>query len=132
MRLEALMLANSATPNWMLLDIQGAGWEHYSCPSFPCRVQGALAGIVILEDSDLGSDQQLYFKIENADDGDIVFLFDNTYHVASRGPAVEGVPSRLPFAVKFNFDSVGPRRMRAVVIKGDDDLGEMLFAVKAE
>lgn len=131
MRLETVMLANSARHNGLLLDIDGAGWEHYDCPSFPCRVQGALAGIVILEDSDLGSDQQLHFKIESADDGDIVFLTDNTYHLASRGAAIEGVPSRMPFAVPFNFDSVRPRIMRAVIIKDNDDLGEILFAVKA-
>ena len=130
MKLEAIMLANSAKHNGWLLNIEGAGWEHYNCPSFPCQVRGAFVGVAILEDSDLGSDQQMHFKIENADDGDIVFLTDNTYDVAERGPTGAGVPSRLPFAVPFYFDVVGPRVMRAVVIKGDDDLGEVAFAVK--
>jgi len=130
MRLEVIMLANSAKSNGWLLDIEGAGWEHYNCQSFPCRVNGALTGVVVLEDSDLGSDQQLYFKIENTNNEDIVFLTDNTYHVAGRGPAVAGVPSRVPFAVPFFFDAVAPAVMRAVVIKGDDDLGEVTFAIK--
>jgi len=108
MKVEVFMVANSAKHNGWLLNIVGAGWEHYICTAFPCEVRGALAGIMILEDADFGIDHQLHFKIEAADDADIGFLTDNTYHVAKRGPAAEGVPSRMPFAVPFNFGIAGP------------------------
>ena len=130
MMLEALMLANSATINGWLLDIIGGGWEHYQCSAFPCTVSGAITGTVILEEGDLGSDVQLHFKIETASDGDIVFLTDYTFHVAGRGAAVAGVPSRLPFAIPFSFDTQGAQVMRAVVIHDVDDLGEVAFAIK--
>ncbi len=131
MKVEVLMAANSAKHDGWLLDVSGAGWEYYTCPTFPYEVRGALAGIVILEDSDLGMDHQLHFKIEAVDDGDIGFLTDNTYHVAKRGPAAEGIPSRMPFAVPFSFRIEAPRVMRAVVLKGDVDLGEVTFKVRA-
>jgi hypothetical protein len=86
MKVEVLMVANSAKHNGWLLDVVKAEWEYYDCIGFPCQVGGALAGIAIFEDADLGVDQQLHFKIENVDDGDILFLTDNTYHIATRGP----------------------------------------------
>ena len=130
MKVEVFIVANSAKHNGWLLDIVGAGWEYYTCAAFPCEIRGALAGIMILEDADFGIDHRLHFKIEAADDADIGFLTDKTYHVAKRGPAAEGVPSRMPFAVPFNFGIAGPRVMRAVVLKGDVDLGEVTFKVR--
>jgi hypothetical protein len=130
MKIEALLVANSAKLNGWLLDIEGAGWEHYKCTGFPCEVRGAFAGIIILDNADLGLDHQLHFKIETADDGDIGFLADNTYHRGRGGPATTGVPSRLAFAVPFSFRILAPRIMRAVVIKGDVDFGEVIFDVR--
>jgi hypothetical protein len=130
MKVEVFMVANSAEHDGWLLNVAGAGWEHYTCTAFPCEVRGALAGIVTLESADFGVDHRLDFKIEAADDGDIGFLTDNTYHVAKRGAAAEGVPSRMPFAVPFGFRIEGPRVMRAVVLKGDVDLGEVTFKVR--
>ena len=132
MKIEALMVANSVKlDGWLLdVDVEGGGWEYYTCPGFPCDVRGAFAGIIILDDAELGLDHQLHFKIETADDGDIGFLADNTYHRGRGGPAASGVSSRMAFSVPFNFRILAPRIMRAVVMKGDVDLGDVVFEVR--
>src|SRR5260370_29521817 len=98
MRAEVFMVANSAAISGWLLNVEGGGWEHYTCGQFPGVVRGAIAGFCIMEEADFGTTPALVFKIATADEAaELGFVADAIYSLVGRGPAVDGVESRFPF-----------------------------------
>jgi hypothetical protein len=59
MRAEVFMVANSAAISGWLLNVEGGGWEHYTCGPFPAVVRGAMAGFCVMEDDDFGTTPSL-------------------------------------------------------------------------
>ena len=132
MRVEVFMLANSAATNGWLLNVEGGGWEHYTCDGFPGVVRGALAGIRIMEAGDFDTTPALTFKIAAADEAaEVTFGADAIFALHSRGPAAPGVESRFPFTVPFEFRIVSARVLRASVSVGDNELAATSFYVGA-
>jgi hypothetical protein len=131
MKAEAFMVANSASISGWLLNIEGGGWEHFTCDRFPVVVRGAMAGFCVMEESDFGTTPALVFKITTADEPiEPGFYVDAIYSLMGRGRASEVVQSRFPFAQPFEFGIVGPRLMRAAVLVGDEELAAVTFNVR--
>ena len=131
MRAEVFMVANSAAISGWLLNVDGGGWEHYTCGEFPAVVRGALAGICDMDEGDFGTTPSLDFKISTADAAaEVGFTAESIYSLMRRGPAAEGVPSRFPFVQPFEFGIVGSRVMRASVAVGGVELASVTFNVR--
>lgn len=126
------MVANSASISGWLLNVEGAGWEHYTCGQFPGVVQGAIAGFCVMDEADFGTTPSLVFKITTADDAaEVGFMADAIYSLMRRGAAAEGVESRFPFAQPFEFGiASGPRVMRASLLVEGVELAAVRFNVR--
>lgn len=100
MRVEVLLVANDADLTDSLLNVRGAGWEHYSLPFLPWTLRGSAAGVVALEEAELGSTLALRFSV-SAQDGHVDEFQASMIVNTARPSTTAGVPVRVPFAVPF-------------------------------
>ena len=131
MKAEVFMVANSASISGWLLNVEGAGWEHYTSGQFPAVVRGAIAGLCVIEEADFGTTPSLVFKIVTADEtAEVGFMADAIYSLMRRGPAVDGVDSRFPFVQPFEFEIHSSRVMRASLLVDGVELAAVTFNVR--
>ena len=129
MKVEVLLVANSAKTEKGLLYVEGGGWEHYSAPFFPFTVRGALCGILTFEPSEIGSTPIVILDI-NDQLGQVEGSRASITVITDRPPATPGVPTRIPFWLPFSSVVTGPTVVSATLSQDGQVLGSVAFAVK--
>ena len=125
------IVANSAAISGWLLNVEGGGWEHYTCGPFPAVVRGAMAGFCVMEDDDFGTTPSLDFKITTADEAaEVGFQAEAIYSLIRRGPAHQRAEARFPFVQPFELGIIASRAMRASVAVGGVELAAVAFYVR--
>jgi len=128
-KVEVLMIANSATAEGSLLNVQGGGWEHCSPAMIPCTVGGHVAGIVALDEDELGQTPALNIAITDADGHDMGF--SASMIVSGIRPATTvGVPVRVPFAVPFTVAVLRSMVVKVAALQGGAELAAVTFLVR--
>jgi hypothetical protein len=128
-RIEVLMVANSASVNGSLLDIQGGGWEFCTLPMLPINVAGAVAGIATLEADELGEAPVARISVDDTDGHEPGFSASMVIS-GIRPTAVPGVPVRIPFALPFRFAALRPTVVKVSVSHEGAELAATTFAIR--
>ncbi|HYK31769.1 MAG TPA: hypothetical protein VEV63_07390 [Streptosporangiaceae bacterium] len=130
MRIEVLMVANSASADDGLLTVHGGGWEHTVPRALPCTLTGYLAGIAVLDDGELGTTPVLALSITDLGGND--HRFSASVVINGNRPApVPGVPIRAPFAVPFTFSVLQPTVVQAHVAHAGAEIATVSFLVSS-
>jgi hypothetical protein len=129
MKLEALLFANDASDDGWLLAVEGGGWEHITYDFLPGTAVGYVAGILTLDDAELGELTEIAVEIFD-DDGQVERFRATMTANGNRPNTVEGVPVRLPFAMPFMTVVRGPTVMKARLMLGDEELGLIACSVQ--
>jgi hypothetical protein len=128
-KIEVLMIANAASTENSLLNIQGGGWEHFSPPMFPWTLGGAVAGIATLEDDDMGTTPALNIAITDAAGQDMGFSASMIIS-GIRPHTAAGVPVRVPFAVPFTFAAFHSTVVKVAAIHDGAELAAVTFLIR--
>lgn len=129
MKIEVLMVANSASTEDGLLSIQGGGWEHCTLPMLPANFRAAIAGIATLEPDELGEAQIIQISAKAQDGHDPGFA-GSMIISGIRPTTVPGVPVRVPFAVPLIFPALRPTVVKVSVTQDDAELAAVTFAIR--
>lgn len=122
------MVANAAERKNGLLDVTGGGWEHCKPSMLPANIGGAIAGIFVLDDVELGTTPAV--TIEACTPGGSGMGWSASMIVSGiRSPSPDGVPVRIPFAVPFAFAVMKPMVTEFRIKSGDNQIGALSFAV---
>jgi hypothetical protein len=126
MRFEALMMANGAMIENNLLNVVGAGWEHYVAPLFPFGVTGTVAGVLVLEHDELIEPISLEVSVSagSAEPRALAGVVVGGDRPQSRGDA-----NRIAIAVPVAFVVDSPGVVVVKIRRDDDVLGEISFAI---
>jgi hypothetical protein len=130
MKVEALLVANGASIENSLLNVAGAGWEHFQAPLLPFTVRGALCGIMTMDNQELGSVQVMRIEV-NDEKGRVEPSVGTMTIDASRGPTSdESVPMRFPFFAPLMFVVRGATIVKATLSSDGEELATTSFVVK--
>jgi hypothetical protein len=128
-KIEVLMIANSAATEGSLLNVQGGGWEHCSPPMIPCTIGAYVAGIATLDDEELGQTPALNIATTDADGHDLGFAASMIIS-GIRPATVAGVPARVPFAIPFTVAVLRPTIVKVAALQGGAELAAVTFLVR--
>ncbi|HSH59976.1 MAG TPA: hypothetical protein VK988_10110 [Acidimicrobiales bacterium] len=129
MRVEALLVADRAVVENGLLSIEGGGWEHYQPPLLPWTLRGSLAGVLVLEDAEVGSTPAIGIEMTDSDghvDGFNASMIVNGIRPTTLG----GVPCRVPLDVPFTTVARAPTVVKIGVVHAGTELASVTFAVR--
>jgi hypothetical protein len=121
MNVEAILFASrAASDNWMLA-VEGGAWEYVEWDFLPGTVSAYVAGVLTLDDDEHGSMTTVVLDLFD-DAGSVEPSRVSITANGSRPKAVEGVPTRIPFAIPFTTVVNAPTVMKARLSVGEDVL----------
>jgi len=129
MKLEALLFATTASADGWLLAVEGGGWEHIKYDFLPGTAAGYVAGMLTLDDAELGELTEVAVEVFD-DSGQVEEFRASMIANGNRPNTVEGAPVRVPFAVPFMTVVRGPTVMKARLLLGDEELGLIACSVQ--
>ncbi|MGH2719035.1 MAG: DUF6941 family protein [Actinomycetota bacterium] len=131
MKLEVLMMANSASLESGLLNVQGVGWEFIRYDFFPAQLRGAVCGIITLDPEEIGTIHVI--EVTAKDEGGIDLGWRASMTVPGDRPRTKrGVPIRQTFAVPLAAVLGAPTVVRVALECEGDELGAVTFEVQDE
>ncbi len=128
MKLEALLVANTAGTDHGLLTIRGGGWEHVRPAMLPTTIRGSLAGLLALSREELGTSPFVSFSVTD-DDGMVDPSSGSMIVNAVRAAPPDGVDPRIAFDWPFAIAVRGPTLVRISMSTEAGELGSATFAV---
>lgn len=128
-KVEAFVLANSATVDGALLMVNGGGWEHFQVPFFPFTVAGAACGIVNLGPEEMGEASPVLCLDGIAQDGQDFGWSASMVISGDRPRTAAGVPIRVPFAVAFCGTVFSPTVVTIRACSVTEELAAAPFAI---
>lgn len=129
MKIEVLLVANGAGIENGLLNVHGGGWEYTSPPFFPSTIRGAVCGIAILDESELGTTPIVTFSIVDKSGSELGWRASTTIDGVRRPPA-PGVLIRVPFMAIMSAVVTEPTIATITMSKDDVVIETTAFEVR--